>query len=263
MADTRILGILNLTPDSFYAPSRTAPGDVVSVASRMLADGAWALDLGAVSTRPGSAPVSEEEEWVRLKPALLALREALPDALISVDTYRSGIVQRVYDLVGRFVVNDISAGFMSADMLPLVGHLGLPYIAMHMHGSPFAPDPTPGDIVEDVVAYFREFDLRASDAGIEDWILDPGFGFSKTLEQNWELLYRLSELQCLGRPVLAGISRKSMIWKRFDITPADALPATQAAHLLALQGGASYLRVHDVAEAAQTAAIFEGGPRVP
>lgn len=258
MADTRILGILNLTPDSFYAPSRTAPGDVVSVASRMLADGAWALDLGAVSTRPGSAPVSEEEEWARLKPALVALRDSLPGAMISVDTYRSGIVQRVYDSVGRFVVNDISAGAMSADMLPLVGRLGLPYIAMHLHGSPFAPDPTRGYVVEDVVAYFREFDLRASDAGIEDWILDPGFGFSKTMEQNWELLERLSELRCFGRPILVGISRKSMIWKRFGITPAESLPATQDAHLIALRGGATYLRVHDVAEAARTAAIFAG-----
>ena len=258
MADTRILGILNLTPDSFYAPSRTAPGDVVSVASRMLADGAWALDLGAVSTRPGSVPVSEEEEWARLELALLALRDSLPSALISVDTFRSGIVQRVYDLVGRFIVNDISAGSMSADILSLVGRLGLPYIAMHLHGSPFAPDPTPGDVVEDVVAYFREFSLRAADCGVSDWILDPGFGFSKTLEQNWELLDRLSELQCFGRPILVGISRKSMIWKRFGITPAEALPATQDAHLLALRGGATYLRVHDVAEAAQTAAIFAG-----
>lgn len=256
MAGTRILGILNLTPDSFYAPSRTAPGDVVSVASGMLADGAWAPDLGAVSTRPGSAPVSEEEEWARLEPALLALRDS--GFTLSVDTFRSEIVSRVYDTVGPFIVNDITAGAYDPGMLPLVGKLGLPYIAMHLHGSPYSPSETPGDVVEDVTAYFRAFALRAADAGIADWILDPGFGFSKTLEQNWDLLYRLSELQCLGRPVLAGISRKSMLWKRFGITPADALPATQAAHLLALQGGATYLRVHDVAEAAQTAAIFEG-----
>ncbi|MCR5019327.1 MAG: dihydropteroate synthase [Bacteroidales bacterium] len=261
MAGTRILGILNLTPDSFYAPSRTAPGDVVSVASGMMADGAWALDLGAVSTRPGSAPVSADEEWARLEPALLALRDS--GFTLSVDTFRSEIVSRVYDTVGPFIVNDITAGAYDPGMLPLVGKLGLPYIAMHLHGSPYSPSETPGDVVEDVTAYFRAFALRAADAGIADWILDPGFGFSKTLKQNWDLLYRLSELQCLGRPVLAGISRKSMLWKRFGITPADALPATQAAHLLALQGGATYLRVHDVAEAAQTAAIFEGGPRVP
>ena len=257
MSDTRILGILNLTPDSFYAPSRTAPGDVVSVASRMLADGAWALDLGAVSTRPGSAPVSEQEEWARLEPALLALRDSLPGSLISVDTYRSGIVQRVYDTVGRFIVNDISAGGMDSGMLPLVGRLGLPYIAMHLHGSPFAPSSTPGDVVEDVIAYFREFSLQAASFGISDWILDPGFGFSKTLEQNWSLLYRLSELQCFEHPILVGISRKSMIWKRYGITPAEALPATQDAHMIALRGGASILRVHDVAPAVQTATMFE------
>jgi len=253
----RILGILNLTPDSFYAPSRTAPGDVVSVASGMMADGAWALDLGAVSTRPGSAPVSSAEEWTRLEPALVALRDL--ECRISVDTFRSEIVSRVYDTVGPFIVNDITAGASDPSMLPMVGRLGLPYIAMHLHGNPFSPSETPGDVVEDVLSYFRSFSLRAADAGVADWILDPGFGFSKTLEQNWDLLYRLSELQCLGRPVLAGISRKSMLWKRFGITPADALPATQAAHMLALQGSATYLRVHDVAAAAQTAAIFEGG----
>lgn len=256
MAGARILGILNLTPDSFYAPSRTAPGDVVSVAGKMLADGAWALDLGAVSTRPGSTPVAEEEEWARLEPALVALRSAFPEALISVDTYRSGIVQRVYDTIGRFIVNDISAGFMDPAMLPLAGRLGLPFIGMHLHGSPFAPDPTPGSVVDDVVAYFEEFSLRAADAGVSEWILDPGFGFSKTLDQNWELLYGLSALQRFGKPILVGVSRKSMLWKRFGITPADALPATQAAHMIALRGGASILRVHDVAEAVQTASIF-------
>lgn len=256
MAGARILGILNLTPDSFYAPSRTAPGDVVSVAGKMLADGAWALDLGAVSTRPGSTPVAEEEEWARLEPALVALRSVFPEALISVDTYRSGIVQRVYNTIGRFIVNDISAGFMDPAMLPLAGRLGLPFIGMHLHGSPFAPDPTPGSVVDDVVAYFEEFSLRAADAGASEWILDPGFGFSKTLDQNWELLYGLSALQRFGKPILVGVSRKSMLWKRFGITPADALPATQAAHMIALRGGASILRVHDVAEAVQTASIF-------
>ena len=252
----RILGILNLTPDSFYAPSRTAPGDVVSVARGMLADGAWGVDLGAVSTRPGSTPVSLEEEWGRLEPSLVALRDL--GCVLSVDTFRSEIVSRVYDTVGQFIVNDITAGAYDPQMLPLVGKLGLPFIAMHMHGSPFAPSETPGDIVEDVLAYFQEFSLRASYAGISQWYLDPGFGFSKTLDQNWELLHRLSDLQCFGKPVLVGISRKSMLWKRFGITPEEALPATSAAHMIALQQGASVLRVHDVAEASRTVAIFEG-----
>ena len=266
----RILGILNLTPDSFYAPSRTAPGDVVSVARGMLADGAWGVDLGAVSTRPGSTQVSLEEEWARLEPALVALRDL--GCVLSVDTFRSAIVSRVYDTVGRFIVNDITAGAYDPEMLPLVGRLGLPYIAMHMHGNPYTPSETPGDIVEDVLAYFREFSLRASSAGISQWYLDPGFGFSKTLDQNWELLHRLGEISehpfprsiessdvtALPRPVLVGISRKSMLWKRFGISPEEALPATSAAHMIALQQGASILRVHDVAEASRTVAIFEG-----
>lgn len=277
----RILGILNLTPDSFYAPSRTAPGDVVSAAREMLADGAWGVDLGAVSTRPGSTPVSLEEEWGRLEPSLVALRDL--GCVLSVDTFRSTIVSRVYDTVGQFIVNDITAGAYDPGMLSVVGRLGLPYIAMHMHGSPFAPSETPGDIVEDVLAYFQEFSLRASYAGISQWYLDPGFGFSKTLDQNWELLHRLGEIaehsfpctqrsdtssqtetanpaipSALKRPVLVGISRKSMLWKRFGITPEEALPATSAAHLIALQQGASVLRVHDVAEASRTVAIFNG-----
>ena len=250
MTRARILGILNLTPDSFFAASRTSPGDVVSAVEDMLAEGAWGIDLGAVSTRPGSSPVSEQEEWARLEPALASLRDL--GCVLSVDTFRSGIVSRVYDTVGPFMVNDITAGAHDPGMLPLVGRLGLPYIAMHIHGSPFEPEPTPGDVVEDVIAYFEEFSAKASDAGISDWFLDPGFGFSKTLEQNWELLHRLGELRVTGRPILVGVSRKSMIWKRFGITPEEALPATQAAHMVALQQGASVLRVHDVAEAAQT-----------
>lgn len=254
----KILGILNLTPDSFYAPSRTPASEVVTSASEMLEKGAWGIDLGAVSTRPGHTPVSEEEEWRRLSPALELLRRELPGTHFSVDTFRSSIVQKVYDILGPFTVNDITAGALDPEMLPLVGKLGLPYIAMHIHGSPSAPEPTAGPIVDDVVHYFTEFEAKAVDAGIKEWILDPGFGFSKTIDQNWELLYGMGALKVFCRPILAGISRKSMIWKRFGLTPEEALPATQAAHLIALQQGATILRAHDVAEAAQTIAIYEG-----
>lgn len=254
----KILGILNLTPDSFYAPSRTPASEVVTSASEMLEKGAWGIDLGAVSTRPGHTPVSEEEEWRRLSPALELLRRELPGTHFSVDTFRSSIVQKVYDILGPFTVNDITAGALDPEMLPLVGKLGLPYIAMHIHGSPSAPEPTAGPIVDDVVHYFTEFEAKAVDAGIKEWILDPGFGFSKTIDQNWELLYGMGALKVFCRPILAGISRKSMIWKRFGLTPEEALPATQAAHLIALQQGATVLRAHDVAEAAQTIAIYEG-----
>ena len=248
----KILGIVNLTPDSFYAPSRTDPGQICDVVRKMLDDGAWAVDLGAVSTRPGSSPVPLEEEWERLSPALGALAREMPGVRVSIDTFNSEIVRRAFDVIGPFAVNDISAGQMDPEMLPLTGRLGLPYIAMHMHGSPVAPSPTHGDVVEDVIRYFREFTLKAADAGISEWYLDPGFGFSKSVEQNWEVLHRLSELQCIGRPILVGISRKSMIWKRYGITPSEALPATRDAHVLALKQGAEVLRVHDVADAANT-----------
>lgn len=245
----KVLGIVNLTPDSFYAPSRTDPGMVCDVVRKMFADGAWAVDLGAESTRPGCTPVPMEEEWRRLSPALEALSRGMPGARISIDTFHSETVRRAFDVIGPFIVNDISAAQMDTEMLPLVGKLGLPYIAMHIHGSPESPLPSPDPIVEDVISYFREFAVRAEEFGVKEWILDPGFGFSKTVEQNWEMLHALSELQIFGKPILVGISRKSMIWKRFGITPEEALPATRDAHLLALRQGADILRVHDVAEA--------------
>lgn len=177
---------------------------------------------------------------------------------ISIDTYRSEIVRRAYEVIGPFMVNDISAGQLDPDMLPTVGRLGLPYVAMHMHGTPETMQQFTQykDLLEDIKAYFRDFALKAADAGIADWLLDPGFGFSKTLEQNWELLRRLEELQELGRPILVGVSRKSMIYKALGITPEEAMPATQVVQYAALERGARWLRVHDVAEAARTAQLW-------
>ncbi|MBP5637281.1 MAG: dihydropteroate synthase [Bacteroidales bacterium] len=253
----KILGILNLTPDSFYAPSRTPASEVVTSASEMLEKGAWGIDLGAVSTRPGHTPVSEEEEWRRLSPSLELLRRELPGTHFSVDTFRSSIVQKVYDILGPFTVNDITAGALDPEMLPLVGKLGLPYIAMHIHGSPSAPEPTAGPIVDDVVHYFTEFEAKAVDAGIKEWILDPGFGFSKTLEQNYQLLEGLRELKAaFEQPILVGLSRKSMVYKALGISPEEAMPATQVLQFAALERGASWLRVHDVAAAVQTARLY-------
>ena len=178
---------------------------------------------------------------------------------ISIDTYRSEIVRRAYEIIGPFMVNDISAGQLDPQMLPTVGRLGLPYVAMHMRGTPETMQQFTqyGDLLEDIKAYFRDFALKAADAGIADWLLDPGFGFSKTLEQNWELLRRLEELQELHRPILVGVSRKSMIYKALDITPEEALPATQVVQYAALERGARWLRVHDVAEAVYTASIAQ------
>ena len=226
-ADTgiKIMGILNLTPDSFHEPSRYNMG--------MLESAADIVDIGACSTRPGSVPVSEKEEWNRLEPVLRSLPEA--HVPISIDTFRSGIVLRAYDIIGPFIVNDVS-GAADPRMLPTVRELGLGYVAMH--NGP-APD------VSVVVEYFRNFS-RSLD-GIE-WILDPGFGFGKTKEENWNLLRHMDELCVFGRTVLAGVSRKRMT----DGTAA----LTRQAHFEALAHGAGILRVHDVEDARRTVKEF-------
>jgi dihydropteroate synthase len=255
-----ILGIVNLTDDSYYAASRAQDADAfLRRAGAMLAEGADWIDIGACSTRPGAQPVGAEEEWRRLEPALRALRSEFPQAQVSIDTYWSSVVERAYDLIGPFLVNDISAGAYDAEMMPLVGRLGLPYIAMHLRGTPETMQTLtdyPKGVTAEVIRYFKAFAKKAAKAGVQDWILDPGFGFAKTVQQNWTLLGELDKLQVFQRPILVGVSRKSMIYKRFGITPEEALPATQVAHLLALQRGATWLRVHDVAEARRTVAIY-------
>ncbi len=278
MQKIHIMGILNLTPDSFYAGSRVAGADALSRARQMWADGADVVDLGACSTRPGAPQSSLEEEWARLEPVLLEMTgytlsgDSGPLPLsgggqapgrdfppISIDTYRAEIVRRAYETIGPFLVNDISAGGMDPEMLETVGRLGLPYVAMHMRGTPENMQGLTDydDVVEEVLRYFRNFGAKAADAGIREWILDPGFGFAKTVEQNYELLRRLREItQAFNRPVLVGLSRKSMIYKVLGITPEEAMPATQTLNMLALERGATWLRVHDVAPAVQTARLY-------
>ena len=254
-----IMGIVNLTEDSFYAASRVGLADVVARVGQMLADGADIVDLGACSTRPGSSQPTLEEEWARLEPALRAISsEGRQSPDISIDTYRAEIVRRAYEVIGPFMVNDISAGAMDPEMLTTVGRLGLPYVAMHMRGTPQTMQEFTHytDLVAEVKDYFREFARKAEEAGIADWLLDPGFGFAKTLEQNYELLNRLAELQELNRPILVGMSRKSMIYKLLGISPEESLSATQVVHLAALERGATWLRVHDVGPAVQTARLY-------
>ncbi len=253
------MGIVNLTDDSYFAQSRCSDVDAaVEKVGRMLAEGATIIDIGACSTRPGSLPVGADEEWRRLEPVLKAVKGKYPDARISIDTYWSGVVGKAYDLIGEFIVNDISAGEDDVDMLPLVGRLGLTYIAMHKRGTPenmqFLTDYD--DVVDDVVEYFRQFSHKASSFGIKSWILDPGFGFAKDVVQNYEMLARLDEFRNLEAPVLVGVSRKSMIYRKFGITPEEALPATQVLHMKALQLGADIFRVHDVAEIVRTVALY-------
>lgn len=258
----RIMGIVNLTADSYYAPSRLLGAGRERLTERvgeMVAEGMDILDLGACSTRPGSEPVGPDVEWARLEPALEAVREAFPDLAISIDTYWSSVVRKAFDRIGPFLVNDISAGEDDPDMLPAVGALGLPYVAMHKRGTPATMQALTDydDVVSDVLRYFEAFAERAAAHGIHDWILDPGFGFAKTVEQNYRLLDGLGAFRALARPILVGLSRKSMIYKPLGITPEEALPATQALHLAALERGASILRVHDVHAARETATLYE------
>lgn len=261
----RVMGIVNITDDSFYADSRmleagaVASDRLVGRVGAMLDEGADLIDIGACSTRPGSSGVGAEEEWRRLEPALQALRSVFPTLSFSVDTYWSEVVRRCYDRFGPFTVNDITAGMADPAMLPLTGKLGLPYIAMHMRGMPADMQlltDYPDGVTGAVAAYFDEFAVRAEEAGVTDWILDPGFGFAKTVEQNWTLVRELPALLRFGRPLLVGVSRKSMLTRPLGITPAEALPATTALHLALLQNGADILRVHDVAEAVRTVSIY-------
>lgn len=259
----RIMGIVNLTDDSFFAGSRFLgkdgsfdPGLFLSRVASMRSEGADIIDLGACSTRPGSESVSEEEEWLRLKPALDLLAREDPGVDISVDTFRPGIVTRAFDTIGPFIVNDVSGG--SDAMWKLVGGKGLTYVAMHTRGTPKdMQDLTDyDDVVSSVKSFFDGISETADAFGVKDWILDPGFGFAKTVEQNWRILRELSVFKEFGRPLLAGLSRKSFLYRPLGITPAEALPATCAANLVALQNGADILRVHDVAAARQTVEVY-------
>lgn len=236
----QLMGIINLTPDSFFAPSRADTLQALSRIALMAEQGASIIDLGAVSTRPGASDVGLEEEWERLRPVLEVLADpvARHGMLISIDTFRSEIVRRSYESIGEFIVNDISAGEDDPRMLSLVGQLKLPYIAMHKRGNPRTMDSlcTYGDdIVEELKRYFKQFGQRAAEAGVEGWILDPGLGFAKSPGQCWEILERLEELDMPGHPILIGAADK-----RF--TGGD----NDRAHQIAALHGAAILRVHDV-----------------
>lgn len=260
-----IMGIVNLTDDSYFADSRCP--DVCSALARvrtLLEEGADIIDVGACSTRPGAEPVGAEEEWRRLEPFLKAVVSSFPGIRLSIDTYWSSVVRRAYDLIGEFIVNDISAGEADDEMLPAVGALGLPYIAMHMRGDSMTMQSLTDykSVTDEVFGYFRAFSAKAASHGVKRWILDPGFGFAKNIEQNYQLLRGVSEFQNLACAdgtvprILVGVSRKSMIYKKFGITPEQSLPATQILHLKALMAGASILRVHDAAEAKRTVCLY-------
>ena len=259
-----IMGIINISPDSFYGGSRcTGEDDFEQRYGKMLEEGADIIDIGACSTRPGSISVSEEEEWELLKPALKKILRVFPSSTFSLDTFRASIVERAYDFTGDFIINDISAGEMDPEMYSTAARLELPYIAMHMRGTPATMQNLCNydDVVKEVSDCFDRYIQKAVDSGIEELILDPGFGFAKSIDQNYTLLNNLSSLKKFridgeSYPLLVGISRKSMIYKLLKTTPDDIIPETSALHLIALLNGAGILRVHDVKEAARIVKLY-------
>jgi dihydropteroate synthase len=256
------MAILNATPDSFYASSRTQSHTAVAQrVEQAMNDGAAIIDIGGYSSRPDADDVSVEEEWSRVDMALSATRDVSADVAISIDTFRAEVVRRAYEKYGDIIVNDITGGLGDTEMLSIVGELQLPYIAMHMRGTPqtMQQQTQYGDVVADVLAELHERLTAMDNAGIDRKrvALDPGFGFAKTVEQNYELLAGLHRLAELKQPLLVGVSRKSMIYRPLGITPDEALAPTQAVHWEALRQGATLLRVHDVKEAVATIKLYE------
>lgn len=260
LSHPRVMGIINTTPDSFYDGSRVPePGQAVEKAREMIEQGADILDVGAVSSRPGSEEISEKEELERLSPVLEALRNVFPEFPVSVDTWRSGVARTVRERFRIHMINDISAGTLDPDMFATMAQLGIPYIMMHMQGTPptMQDDPAYENVVDDLLQFFAERVYKLRKLGLNDIIIDPGFGFGKTLEQNYRLLGEFDSFQMLELPLMAGISRKSMIYKVLESEPDQALNGTTAAHMAVLLKGANLLRVHDVAAAKETVKIFQ------
>lgn len=255
LADSHVMAIINVTPDSFYANSRIE--SVEGLCHRIesvIAEGATIVDIGGYSSRPGAKEVSVEEEWQRVSMGLEAVRRVNAGVVVSVDTFRAEVVRRAVAEYGDIIVNDISAGELDDEMLEVVAKNKLPYIAMHMRGTPKTmqsmTDYEDG-VVVGVVDYFRRRIDELHKAGISSIVLDPGFGFAKDAVQNFELLKGLGKLRELGYPILVGVSRKSMIYRTLDITPEESLPGSLALAWEALQSGEAILRVHDVAETVQ------------
>lgn len=254
-----VMGILNLTPDSFYPGSRVQEMEqVLQKTGQMIDEGATILDIGGQSTRPGSNRISAEEELQRVLPAIITIKEKYPSIFLSIDTYHSTVAKDAV-AAGADMVNDISAGEMDKQMLSTVAALNVPYIAMHMKGTPetMQQNPTYEDVTKEVVDYFMNKMEVCKNAGINDIIIDPGFGFGKTIEHNFQLLKKLEALNIFNVPVLAGLSRKATIYKTLQITTEEALNGTTVLNTIAITKGVSILRVHDVKEAKQLIDLYD------
>lgn len=256
----KVMGILNITPDSFFADSRKQTEEEIETqVLRMMEEGADIIDIGAYSSRSNAADVTPEDEMQRLRHGLSILRRVAPDAVVSVDTFRADVARMCVEEYGVAIINDIAAGEMDAAMFDTVVSLGVPYVMMHMQGTPQTMQSAPhyDNLMREVMLYFAEKVERLRSMGAKDLILDPGFGFGKTLEHNYELMAHMEELELFELPILVGISRKSMIYRLLDITPQESLNGTTVLNTLALMKGAHILRVHDVLPAVQAVKMVE------
>ncbi len=260
LSQPRVMGILNVTPDSFYAGSRTqTEAEIVRRVKQIVSEGAAIIDIGAYSSRPNADNVSAREEMERLRMGLKILFEIQPDAVVSVDTFRADVARMCVEEYGVAIINDIAAGEMDAKMFHTVAALNVPYIMMHMQGTPQSMQQHPhyDNLLKEVFLYFARKVQQLRDLGVKDIILDPGFGFGKTMEHNYELLSHLEEFRIFELPLLVGVSRKSMIYRLLDITPQEALNGTTVLDTICLLKGADILRVHDVKEAVETVRIVQ------
>lgn len=255
----QVMAILNITPDSFYKESRTfTPYEIEKRVAQIVAEGATIIDIGGYSSRPGADEVSLEEEVRRVERGLEIVRRIAPDMAVSIDTFRAPVAKLAIVRFGALIINDISAGELDPELMNIAAKYKVPYIAMHMRGTPKTMQQQTGyvDVVGDVVDFFRGKVEQLRSLGVDDIILDPGFGFAKDVEQNYELLANTHRLKEFGVPILVGVSRKSMIYKVLEKSPSEALTGTIALNWEALRQGATIIRVHDVSEAAETVKIY-------
>lgn len=251
----KVMGILNITPDSFYKGSRyNTDEEILRAATKMLEEGADILDVGGYSSRPGAQDISKKEEAGRVLKAIKIINRELPEAIISVDTFNAEIAHEAVLECGAQIINDISGGDLDEEMFSVIEKLNVPYIMMHMKGDSrsMQNNPVYDDVVADILKWFGERIYRLQSVGVKDIIIDPGFGFGKTIDHNFDLLRRLGDFSIAGLPLMVGLSRKSMIWKTLDITADEALNGTSVLNAIALTNGADILRVHDVKETVQT-----------
>jgi dihydropteroate synthase len=253
-SEPKIMGILNVTPDSFYDGSRyTDEASMAKQVEKMIVEGAEFIDVGGYSTRPGAAEISMKEELTRVLPVIKTISKEFPEISISIDTFRSGVAKQAIES-GACIVNDISGGELDKEMFPTVASLKVPYVLMHSRGTPetMTEQTDYENLLKEILDYFHQKIAALHRLGVKDIIVDPGFGFAKTIGQNFELLSKLTHFQILGKPIAAGLSRKSLIWRTLKTNPEGALNGTTVLNTIALIKGASILRVHDVREANET-----------